>query len=94
MKTFMGKNFLLTTDTAKELFHDYAENMPIIRLSLPYQPDRKSMRTASLRTSLRYGLAAITTSGVRCVLTVSTRSTSQEMATDREKFQTVGRDNA
>ena len=27
MKTFMGKNFLLTTDTAKELFHDYAENM-------------------------------------------------------------------
>ena len=26
MKTFMGKNFLLTTDTAKELFHDYAEN--------------------------------------------------------------------
>ena len=30
MKTFMGKNFLLTTDTAKELFHDYAENMPII----------------------------------------------------------------
>lgn len=30
MKKFMGKNFLLSTPTAKELFHDYAEQMPII----------------------------------------------------------------
>lgn len=30
MKKFMGKNFLLTTETARELFHGYAENMPII----------------------------------------------------------------
>ena len=29
MKAFMDKDFLLTTDTAKTLFHDYAENMPI-----------------------------------------------------------------
>ena len=36
MKTFMGKNFLLTTDTAKELFHDYAEKYADHRLSLPY----------------------------------------------------------
>ena len=30
MKKFMDKDFLLTTDTAKHLFHDFAENMPII----------------------------------------------------------------
>ncbi|BCJ95135.1 uronate isomerase [Anaerocolumna cellulosilytica] len=30
MKKFMGKNFLLSTDTAKTLYHDYAAKMPII----------------------------------------------------------------
>lgn len=29
MKNFMGKDFLLDTDTAKKLFHDWAENMPV-----------------------------------------------------------------
>lgn len=30
MKRFMDKDFLLENETAKHLFHDYAENMPII----------------------------------------------------------------
>ncbi|HIW20446.1 MAG TPA: glucuronate isomerase [Candidatus Dorea intestinavium] len=30
MKKFMGKNFLLTTDTAKDLYHDFAKTMPIL----------------------------------------------------------------
>ena len=30
MKKFMDKDFLLTTDTAKTLYHDYAAKMPII----------------------------------------------------------------
>lgn len=30
MKQFMDKDFLLDTATAKHLFHDYAEHMPII----------------------------------------------------------------
>lgn len=30
MKKFLDKDFLLETETAKHLFHDYAENMPII----------------------------------------------------------------
>ncbi len=30
MKTFMGKNFLLNNETAKILYHTYAENLPII----------------------------------------------------------------
>ena len=30
MRTFMDKDFMLYNDTAKHLFHDYAENLPII----------------------------------------------------------------
>lgn len=30
MKKFMDKDFLLKTDTAKHLFHDYADQMPIV----------------------------------------------------------------
>ena len=30
MKQFMDKDFLLETETARRLFHNYAENMPII----------------------------------------------------------------
>lgn len=30
MKTFMGKNFLLTTKIAKELYHQYAKKMPVL----------------------------------------------------------------
>lgn len=30
MEKFMGHDFLLDTETAKKLYHDYAENMPII----------------------------------------------------------------
>ena len=30
MKAFMDKDFLLETETAKHLFHDYAENLPLI----------------------------------------------------------------
>ena len=30
MKPFMDRDFLLSTETAKHLFHDYAADMPII----------------------------------------------------------------
>lgn len=30
MKEFMGKDFLLENETAKHLYHDFAENMPIV----------------------------------------------------------------
>ena len=29
MKQFLDKDFLLSTDMAKTIYHDYAENMPI-----------------------------------------------------------------
>ena len=30
MKSFMGRNFLLMNDTAKELYHEVAADLPII----------------------------------------------------------------
>ena len=30
MKAFMDKDFLLSSDMAKELYHDFAEHMPIL----------------------------------------------------------------
>lgn len=33
MKGFMDKEFLLETETARKLFHDYAENTPVIALT-------------------------------------------------------------
>lgn len=40
MKQFMDKDFLLSTDMAKTLYHDFAENMPILNISyfLPHYP--------------------------------------------------------
>jgi glucuronate isomerase len=38
MKEFMDKDFLLTTETAKKLYHDYAKKMPIIDYHCHLQP--------------------------------------------------------
>ncbi len=38
MKKFMDKDFLLTTETAKMLYHDHAEKMPIIDYHCHLQP--------------------------------------------------------
>ena len=36
MRPFMDQDFLLSTETAKKLYHDYAEKNADCRLSLPY----------------------------------------------------------
>ena len=44
MKEFMDKDFLLETETARHLFHDYAEHMPLVGLywdSLTYGSSAK-----------------------------------------------------
>ena len=38
MKEFMDKDFLLTTETAKKLYHEHAEHMPIIDYHCHLQP--------------------------------------------------------
>ena len=49
MKPFMDKDFLLETETAKHLFHDYAENMPLAKASPP--PTRSRMLKVKSRLS-------------------------------------------
>ncbi len=40
MKKFLGENFLLQSETAKELYHDYAKEMPIIDYHCHLPPDQ------------------------------------------------------
>lgn len=40
MKKFLGENFLLQTDAAKELYHDFAKEMPIIDYHCHLPPDQ------------------------------------------------------
>ena len=63
MKQFMDKDFLLSTDMAKTLYHQYAETMPVLDYHCHINPqeiyeDRKF----------------VTISGVRCAPTAWMRS--------------------
>ena len=40
MKKFMGDNFLLNTESAKKLYHDYAETMPILDYHCHINPEQ------------------------------------------------------
>ena len=62
MTTFMDKDFLLNTETARKLYHDYAASCPIIDYHCHISPRRFGKISAS-RTSRRSGWAATTTSG-------------------------------
>ena len=73
MKQFMDKDFLLSTDMAKTLYHDFAENMPILDYHCHINP-QEIYGIASLTPSHRYGWAATITNGARCVPTAWTRS--------------------
>lgn len=62
MKKFMDKDFLLTTETAKKLYHEHAEKMPIIDYHCHLQPkeifeDKKfrNLTEAWLGAGDRYG---------------------------------------
>ena len=54
MKEFMDKDFLLETETAKHLFHDYAE--PWLTTIATFLP-KMFMKTCALITWLRSGSA-------------------------------------
>lgn len=76
MKAFMDKDFLLSSETSQKLFHEYAENMPIVDYHCHINP-QEIAEDRNSRTSHRYGLEEITTNGVRYVLTVWMNITSQ-----------------
>ncbi len=46
MTTFMDKDFLLNTETARKLYHDYAASCPIIDYHCPHQPEGNLGRPA------------------------------------------------
>jgi len=62
MKDFMDKDFLLTTETAKKLYHEHAEKMPIIDYHCHLQPKEiaedkhfRNLAEAWLGAGDRYG---------------------------------------
>ena len=44
MKPFMDKEFILSTESARKLYHEYAENMPIIDYHCHIDPQRNRRR--------------------------------------------------
>lgn len=62
MQAFMDKDFLLSTPTARTLYHDVAAKCPIIDYHCHISP-REIYETCATKPSPRYGWAAITTSG-------------------------------
>ena len=68
MKAFMNEDFLLSTNTAKELYHNFAEKMPIIDYHAIFRLV-KSQKTEDLKILHRYGLEETIINGVRCAQT-------------------------
>ena len=62
MDGFLNRNFLLDTPAAQRLYHEYAENMPIVDYHCHINP-RTSGKTAVLRISPSFGSAATIING-------------------------------
>ena len=77
MKTFLNEDFLLQSDTAKELYHQHAENMPIYDYHCHLSP--KDILNQSPIFGLSMEKQATTISGGRSAETESMRNSSPEM---------------
>ncbi|MDE5855702.1 MAG: glucuronate isomerase [Anaeroplasmataceae bacterium] len=73
MKEFMDKDFLLTTETAKKLYHEHAEHMPIIDYHCHLQP-KEIYEDKKFRNLAEVWLGA----GVVMVITTSGEAYVQE----------------
>ena len=65
MKAIMDKDFLLSTETSKKLFHEYAETMPIVDYHCHINP-QEIAEDRKFENIPRCGLAVIIINGVRC----------------------------
>ena len=86
MKAFMDKDFLLSSETSQKLFHEYAENMPILDYHCHINPqeiyeDRKFENI----TQVWLGGDHYKWRLMRCAGVPEKYITGD--ATDREKFQ-------
>lgn len=66
MKTFMDKDFLLQTETAKKLYNDYAAATPILDYHCHINP-QEIYDDRQFENTHRYGSAATIINGVSCV---------------------------
>lgn len=62
MKSFMDDNFLLTTETARELFQETAKKMPILDYHCHINPEEIA-RIEDLKILRRCGLVETITNG-------------------------------
>ena len=92
MTTFMDKDFLLNTETARKLYHDYAAAMPHHRLPLPHQSARRFGRTSASRTITKVWLGGDHYKWrlMRCAGVEENYITGKD-ASDYEKFCQMGR---
>lgn len=87
MKAFMDKDFLLETETAKTLFHQYAEKMPIIDYHCHIQPQEiAENRQFKNITQVWLGGDHYKWRLIRSNGTPESKITGKD-STDREKFQ-------
>lgn len=77
MEKFINEDFLLENDYSRELYHDYAEKLPLIDFHCHLDP-KKSTRTSIGTISLKLGLEPTITNGAQCVPTVSRSATARE----------------
>ena len=75
MKAFMDKDFLLETETAKKLFHDYAEKTPILDYHCHINP-KEIAEDRQFDNITQVWLGGDHYKCVSCVLAVWTKSTS------------------
>ena len=87
MKAFMDKDFLLETETAKTLFHQYAEKMPIIDYHCHIQPQEIAENRQFINiTQVWLGGDHYKWRLIRSNGTPESKITGKQ-STDREKFQ-------
>ena len=66
MKAFMDQDFLLETETAKMLYHDYAAKMPVLDYHCHISP-QEIAEDRQFENITQVWLGVTITNGVRCV---------------------------
>ena len=93
MATFANEDFLLDSEFARRLYHDYAAQRPIFDYHCHFAAAAVAENTASATCTIS-GCGAITTNGGRCTNGVWRSGYCASDAGDREKFRRLGRHGA
>ena len=78
--SFVHDDFLLTTQAARRLYHEYAEDQPILDYHCHLSP-KDIAEDRQFATCSRSGSKATTTSGAPCVRTALAKHTAPAMPT-------------